>query len=529
MRLKNVGVRMFVGLMLACISTPPMHASTLANQAFSFGPGPFPFFGTNSASRTLNVPGKTLVSVLRGSLDPLPVSPGGLVAFVPVTIEVIRPEGGVVATAQTTAFALVPNSFILALPPLPPVFISDFGCPRTWRVRVRSSDGAVPLVRVSGQITFDFFVPGEFPNTLPATYNVDMEGPSIHLEGGGSSATPTLAGHDPLLLGVANRSLIQSTEGTFRIKAKWDTAFHLCYLNQIFPLNVALLKPGGNTVANGETNFSQTTTNPKLDFSYTVTPADAQLAGSWRLRITNNNVVNNFCTLGSNLPVAIDNFDVENFAFPAFQSTFTPQCSEGVGTFDITPTDSTVAVGDRLNYVFSWIVPEPLNWHDLQFLQLRIRELSDNEENDKHKNDKHENDKHKRLSTEQTLESKDSDSDEDSQEGPSDGDTILWVRFDEARNLFSLFKEGQDEFGNGFPAGSPVSLETSQATLHLADSGVVGSGPTGRSVALNLSLSFKPKTAGHEFVVEVAASNDSGVESGFEQADIVKVVRKKAK
>ena len=142
MRLKNVGVLMFVGLMLACISTPPMHASTLANQAFSFGPGPFPFFGTNSASRTLNVPGKTLVSVLNGFLDPLPPSPGGFVLAVPVTIEVIRPEGGVVATAQTVA-SLGRVPFTLAfpplLPPLPPFFfISDFGCPRTWRVRVRS-------------------------------------------------------------------------------------------------------------------------------------------------------------------------------------------------------------------------------------------------------------------------------------------------------------------------------------------------------------------------------------------------------
>jgi hypothetical protein len=265
----------------------------------------------------------------------------------------------------------------------------------------------------------------------------------------------------------------------FRIRAKWDTAFHACYLNQTFPLNVALLKPGGTTTAGSENAFSQTSSRTnKVDFTYTVTPADAGLAGSWRLRITNNNSVNNFCTLGSNLPVAIDNFDVENLLPPSFQSTFTPQCSTGVGTFDISPTDATVNVHERLNYVFDWSVPEPQNWHDLRFLHLRIRDGSD---------------------------------------------VILWARFDETTNEFSLFREGPRRFGRGFPAGSPIRLETREATLHLADTGVAGSGPTGTSVALNLSLSFKPLAAGRTFRVEVAASNDEGTKSVFEEADVMTV------
>ncbi len=443
------------------------------NQTFSFGPGTF--FSTTNASRTLNVPGKTLVSV-SGVLNPLPQPTGGFVAAIPVIVDVIRPEGGVVASLSTSAVALasVPFAFVA-----PPTFISDFGCPRTWRVRVRTANGTVPLVRVSGTITYSFFVPGVFPNPLPATYSVDMEGPAIHLEGGGSSSTPTLAGHDPVLFGAANRSLIQGTEGVFTIRAKWDTAFHVCYLNQTFPLSVALLKPGGTTIADSETAFSQTSSrSDKVNFAYTVTPGDAVLAGSWRLRITNNNSVNNFCTLGSNLPVAIDNFDVENLLPPSFQSTFTPQCSAGVGTFDISPTDATVNVHERLNYVFSWSVPEPLNWHDLRFLHLRILDGSD---------------------------------------------VILWVRFDEATNEFSLFKEGPRQFGQGFLAGSPNRLETREAMLHLVDTIVEGSGPTGPSVALNLSLSFKPQAAGRAFRVEVAASDDAGTQSVFEEADVLTV------
>src|SRR5262245_33591747 len=202
---KIVGLFMFVGLMLAGVLTPPVYATNL-NLNFSFGPNPlFPVFSASNASRTLTVPGHTVVSV-SGSLNPLPNSPGGIVASVPVVIEVFSPEApppaAPAASLSTTALALVSVPFAFALPP---TFISDFGCPRNWRVRVRTASGAVPLVTVSGTITYSFFVPGAgLPNPLPATYNVDMEGPSIHLEGGGASTTPTLAGHDPVLAGIAN-------------------------------------------------------------------------------------------------------------------------------------------------------------------------------------------------------------------------------------------------------------------------------------------------------------------------------------
>jgi len=61
-------------------------------------------------------------------------------------------------------------------------------------------------------------------------------------------------------------------------------------------------------------------------------------------------------------------------------------------------------------------------------------------------------------------------------------------------------------------------LQTPQATLYLAETSVVGSGPTGPSVTLNLSLSFKPQTAGRTFTVEVAATDDLGNQDGFAPA-----------
>ena len=148
------------------------------------------------------------------------------------------------------------------------------------------------------------------------------------------------------------------------------------------------------------------------------------------------------------------------------------------GTFDLTPTDATVAVGERLTYAFTWTVPDPLNWHDLQLLQLRISD---------------------------------------------DDGSILWVKFDEASNTFSLFNEATGQFGSGGAPGSHHSLQTPQATLYLAETSVVASGQTGPSVTLNLSVSFKPQAAGHTFRVEVAASDDNGNADDFTQAGTLTV------
>ena len=480
---KGIGVLLFVTFMLAGIVTPPVYATDL-NLAFSFGPNPFiPAFSTSTTSRILTVPGHTVVSV-SGSLNPLPQPAGGVVASVPVVIEIFKPEApppaAPVASISTTALALVSVPFIFALPP---TFISDFGCPRSWSVRVRTASGAVPLVTVSGTITYSFSVPGAgFPNPLPATYSVDMEGPSIHLEGGGASTTPTLAGHDPVLAGVANRSLIQGTEGTFNIRAKWDTAFHVCYLNQIFPLNVALRRSDG-TIAASQNRFSQTSSaTNKVNFNYVVTPADALLPGPWSLRVINNNTVP--CGFGT-VPVAIDNFDVENLLPPSFQSTFTPRCSEAAGSGDLTPVDATVAVHEQLNYTFSWTVPDGLNWHHLEFLQLRIRD---------------------------------------------DAENIISVVFEEPSNTFSLLNEATGKRGPAFPAGSPNRLQTSRATLYLADTSVVASGPTSTTVTLNLALDFKPQAAGRTFVVEVGATdkdNEGVLPDFFNQVGTLTVAPKK--
>jgi hypothetical protein len=150
--------------------------------------------------------------------------------------------------------------------------------------------------------------------------------------------------------------------------------------------------------------------------------------------------------------------------------SFQPQIT---GSFKLEPSNSSVAAKERLNSAFTWTVPAPLNWHDLQSLELRIR---DGEE------------------------------------------SILWVHYDETSNTFSLFDEEKAQFTRSEAPGSHTRLKTSLAALHLAETSVVGSGPTGPSVTLNLSLDFKRRVAGHTFLVEVAATNDQGDRDDFVEA-----------
>jgi hypothetical protein len=225
---------------------------------------------------------------------------------VSVVVEVFRPEGGSAAARINTAAApavSVPFAFLAE------IFSSQRGCPDSWRVRVRTANNAVPPVGISGSVTFDFQRPG--------VVNVDMVGDPLSLATNGST-TRNLAGHD--VIGIANSSLIAGT-GTFRIKAKWDTdPVDVAHFNQFFQVTVDLLRPDGSRAA-GMIGFSQHGSfTPKVDFSYTVTPQEALMTGSWKVRVRNN------APTGGVL-VKIVSFDLENLVFPTFNSTFQAACS----------------------------------------------------------------------------------------------------------------------------------------------------------------------------------------------------------
>jgi len=146
------------------------------------------------------------------------------------------------------------------------------------------------------------------------------------------------------------------------------------------------------------------------------------------------------------------------------------------GNFELRPGEASVPANTLQNYAFTWTVPEPLTWHDLRTVDLRILD---------------------------------------------ELETILWLRFDETSNTLSVYNVNTGQFGPAFAPGSPNRLQSRHATLHLSEASVApvnsiaGAGPDSPSVRLNLPLTFKPSAAGRTYQVLVSASDDLGNEDPF--------------
>jgi hypothetical protein len=136
-----------------------------------------------------------------------------------------------------------------------------------------------------------------------------------------------------------------------------------------------------------------------------------------------------------------------------------------------------VSVGERADYALTWTVPPDQVWRSLDTIDFRIR---------------------------------------------SGNDTALWLRWDEVGDTFRLC-ESRDSCGPAVAAGSPEVLETPNVRLYLADTRVVGSGPTGQSVTLHLSLEFLGESAGRRYRIELAATDDLGRADDFAEATTVHV------
>jgi hypothetical protein len=172
---------------------------------------------------------------------------------------------------------------------------------------------------------------------------------------------------------------------------------------------------------------------------------------------------------GSVLDISLDGRCSGNSAGSGTAVTlnFTPMTT---GTFELAPAVTSVSVLAPINYAFTWTVPSPFNWHHLNQLHFRIRD---------------------------------------------NNDVLIWIRFNESDRTFSVFNEAARSFGPAVPAGSHRRLEASSAILEMARTSVVATGPTSPTVTLNLGLNFKPQTAGHTYVVEIAASDDDGHADDF--------------
>lgn len=154
--------------------------------------------------------------------------------------------------------------------------------------------------------------------------------------------------------------------------------------------------------------------------------------------------------------------------------------SGGTGKFELSPKRDTAAVGELLTYALTWTVPKPRVWRELDTLYFRVC-------------------------------------------GDDETAPVLWVRWDELSNTFSVFDAAAGEFGPPASPGSPSQLETDGATLFLSGTAVQGSGPTGRSVTLTLALEFKASVAGRTCDVDVAATDDLGHFDEFKKAGKIRI------
>jgi hypothetical protein len=146
-----------------------------------------------------------------------------------------------------------------------------------------------------------------------------------------------------------------------------------------------------------------------------------------------------------------------------------------VGTAALSPENSVVDVGESLKLSLTWT--HPVGWRHLDSVDLLLVD----------------------------------------EEGEA-----LAVRWHAAENSFSLLSAAADKFVRTAEAGSPARFETSAATLFLQD--CTGGGPPGQTATIDLSLSFKPQAAGRTFSVEAFATDNTGVQQGFESVGTITVL-----
>lgn len=139
-----------------------------------------------------------------------------------------------------------------------------------------------------------------------------------------------------------------------------------------------------------------------------------------------------------------------------------------VGVAALDPKRVRVRVHEPLTYKLAYQITNGRNWHELAAVQLIVRD----EER-----------------------------------------TILWIEFDPAQGTFSLVDQNGTR-GPAFAPGSPNRLETSAATVYLADSRVDPSASDTSSVMLTIKISFKPRADSRIYDVEVVAVDRAGGSQG---------------
>jgi len=177
-----------------------------------------------------------------------------------------------------------------------------------------------------------------------------------------------------------------------------------------------------------------------------------------------------------------------------------------LGTFTLDPEDSVLQAEESLTYRFQWTLTTGV-WRDLHSLELRFRQRGT-------------------------------------------GNVPLWIRWVESTNTFQLCEgrahdseddnddddadrrwtdrephSGNTRCGTPVVAGSAQVLRAPLASLDMAGTRAIGSGPTGASVVLELPVTFKRGAAHRTYDVEVAAESDAGFRDDFIPGGVLVVRR----
>lgn len=172
------------------------------------------------------------------------------------------------------------------------------------------------------------------------------------------------------------------------------------------------------------------------------------------------------------------------------------------------PSEGSNRVGET--QVFTTTCSDPDGWHDLSSIDFKIA-TSRAADRDKGDHDDH------GRSKDDWRDREDARSEPDRE----DPRAVLWVRFDENKNVVQLYDPDLRVWQEG-TAGSNIVLETRYARLLLSGTAVQGSGPLGPSVQITWTVQFKPAAKGG-FKQFLKITDDVGSSTGFDRVGNWKV------
>jgi hypothetical protein len=148
-----------------------------------------------------------------------------------------------------------------------------------------------------------------------------------------------------------------------------------------------------------------------------------------------------------------------------------------VGTFRLAPPARVVRAGHTAEVALAW--RHPTRWRDLRSVDFRLT---------------------------------------------ADGLPVANLRFDEASSTFTLGGPYPPHRSGPGKPGSARTLTTGPVSLLLGGTRVVGSGPQGKTVTLQLSFRFAATLARRTITIEVGATDDRGRRQPFARAGVIRVL-----